>query len=65
MRTPHSFLCVLVQVKVPEVRQNLILHSFHVVIITFKINPILIPIEFQYTSTTESCLGFVPCAGLP
>ena len=23
------------------------------------------PIEFQYTSTTESCLGSVPCGGPP
>ena len=29
------------------------------------INPILILIEFQYTSTAESCLGSVPHAGPP
>ena len=32
---PHSSLCILVQVKAPEVSQIFILHSFHVAIINF------------------------------
>ena len=31
----------------------------------FSINPIIIVIGFQYTLTTENCLGSVPNAGPP
>ena len=36
MRTPCSFLCLLVPNKAPEVSQDFILHLFHVVIIKIK-----------------------------
>ena len=45
--------------------ENFILHSFYVVIITFKSFLIIFSIEFQYASTTESCLGSVPHAEPP
>ena len=43
MRTPRSFLCLLVSNKAPEVGQNFMLHLFHVVII--KLN------QSNYNST--------------
>ena len=54
-RTPHSSLCVLVQNKRRESGKEFILHSFHVVIITFKSFQIIFSIEYKHTLTVECC----------